>query len=137
LEFLSQAARIRSEIQTAIDQPAWHLGGILRIQDIFQNNKHRLYHWSEDRSVRAGKNLAERDLRPSVIICEVIFGTASDGGAQTRSTPTTVITTQRERDLDTEQQLIMALDVYLLLLFPSPDQDKASDLSLLQKKLHL
>ena len=140
VEFYAQAARIRSEIQAAMDQPAFHLG-IRRIQDIFRNNKHRLYHWSEDRSVPADNNLAERDLRPTVIARKVSFGSVSDAGAQTRSTLMTVVTTQRKRGLDTEHQLTMALDMLspdptqdvYPLLFPPPDQEKASDLSLLQK----
>jgi transposase len=140
VEFYAQAARIRSEIQAAMDQPALHLG-IRRIQDIFRNNKHRLYHWSEDRSVPADNNLAERDLRPTVIARKVSFGSVSDAGAQTRSTLMTVVTTQRKRGLDPEQQFTMALDMLARdptldvypLLFPPPDQEKASDLSLLQK----
>lgn len=61
VEFYAQAARIRCEIETAMCQPALHMG-IRRIQDIFRENKHRLYHWSEDRKVPAENNLAERDL---------------------------------------------------------------------------
>ena len=140
VEFYTQAARIRSEIQAAMDQPALHLG-IRRIQDIFRNNKLRLYHWSEDRSVPADNNLAERDLRPTVIARKVSFGSVSDAGAQTRSTLMTVVTTQRKRGLDPEQQFTIALDMLARdptldvypLLFPPPDQEKASDLSLLQK----
>ena len=139
VEFYIQAARIRSEIETAMDQPALHLG-IRRIQDIFRN-KHRLYHWSEDRSVPADNNLAERDLRPTVIARKVSFGSVSDAGAQTRSTLMSVVTTQRKRGLDPEQQFTMALDMLARdptqdvypLLFPPPDQENASDLSLLQK----
>ena len=140
VEFYAQAAHIRSEIQAAMDQPARHLG-IRRIQDIFRNNKNRLYHWSEDRRVPADNNLAERDLRPSVIARKISFGSVSDAGAQTRSTLTTVVTTQRKQGLDTEQRLSVALDLLARdptrnaypLLFPPPDQEKPSDLSLLQK----
>jgi len=139
-EFYAQAAHLRSEIQAAMDQPARHLG-IRRIQDIFRNNKHRLYHWSEDRKVPADNNLAERDLRPSVIARKVSFGSVSDAGAQTRSTLTTVVTTQKKRGLDPEQQVTVALDLFARdptrdvypLLFPLPDQEKASDVSPLQK----
>jgi transposase len=139
-EFYAQAAHVRSEIQAAMDQPARHLG-IRRIQDIFRNNKHRLYHWSEDRSVPADNNLAERDLRPTVIARKVSFGSVSDAGAQTRSTLMTVVTTQKKRSLDTAQQLTLALDMLARdptqkahpLLFPPPDQEKASQLSPLQK----
>lgn len=139
-EFYAQAAHVRSEIQAAMEQPARHVG-IRRIQDIFRNNKHRLYHWSEDRTVPADNNLAERDLRPSVIARKVSFGSVSDAGAQTRSTLTTVVTTQRKLGLDPEQQMAIASDLLAQdptqeahpLLFPPSDQEKASQLSPLQK----
>ena len=64
-----------------------------------------------------------------MIARKVSFGSVSDAGAQTRSTLTTVVTTQRKLDLDTEQQLTMALDMLerdptldvYPLLFPPPD----------------
>ena len=140
VEFYAQAARIRSEIQGAMDQPARHLG-IRRIQDIFRNNKHRLYHWSEDRRVPADNNMAERDLRPSVIARKVSFGSVSDAGAQTRSTHQTIVSTLKKRGLDTEQQLSMALDMLARdptqevypLLFPTHDHEKTPNLSFPQK----
>ncbi len=123
-----------------MDQPTPHLG-VRRIQDIFRNNKHRLYHWSEDRKVPADNNLAERDLRPSVIARKVSFSSVSDAGAQTRSTLTTVVTTQKKRRLYPGQHVTITQgllardptqDAYPVL-FPIPDQEKASDVSPLQK----
>jgi len=132
-EFYAQAARIRCEIETAMDQPARHMA-IRRIQDIFQENKHRLYHWSEDRRVPAENNLAERDLRPSVIARKVSFGSVTDAGARTRSTLTTVVTTLRKRGLDSAQQIKETLDVLARdpthnvypLLFPHVDTQEFS-----------
>ena len=109
VEFYAQAARIRSEIQAVMDQPARHLG-IRRIQDIFRKNKNRLYHWSEDRRVPADNNLAERDLRPSVIARKVSFGSVSDAGANTRSVLQTTFSTLKKRGLESEQQAATALD---------------------------
>ena len=109
VEFYAQATRIRSEIQAVMDQPARHLG-IRRIQDIFRKNKSRLYHWSEDRRIPADNNLAERDLRPSVIARKVSFGSASDAGANTRSVLQTTFSTLKKRGLDSEQQVATALD---------------------------
>ena len=109
-EFYAEAARVRCEIEAAMGQPAQHMG-IRRIQDIFQDNKHRLYHWSEDRRVPAENNLAERDLRPSVIARKVSFGSVTDAGARTRSTLTTVVTTLRKQDLDSVQRMKETLDV--------------------------
>ena len=109
MEFYGQATRIRSEIQAVMDQPARHLG-IRRIQDIFRKNKNRLYHWSEDRRAPAENNLAERDLRPSVIARKVSFGSVSDAGANTRSVLQTTFSTLKKRGLDSEQQVATALD---------------------------
>jgi transposase len=134
-EFYAQAARVRSEIEAAMGQPARHQG-IRRIQDIFRENKHRLYHWSEDRRVPAENNLAERDLRPSVIARKVSFGSVTDAGARTRSTLTTLVTTLRKRDLDSAQQIKQTLDVLAQdpthdvyhLLFPHHNTHQSSDL---------
>jgi len=109
VEFYAQAARIRSEIQAVMGQPARHLG-IRRIQDIFRENKNRLYHWSEDRRVPAENNLEERDLRPSVITRKASFGSVNDAGAKTRSVIQTTFSTLKKRGLDSEQQVATALD---------------------------
>lgn len=42
-----------------------------------------MYQWAEDRRVPTENNLAERDLRPTVIARKVSFGSQSDAGAQT------------------------------------------------------
>ncbi len=80
-QFYAQADRVRGEIEAAMDRPAQHRG-IRRVQDIFRENKHRLNHWSEDRRVPAENNLAERDLRPTVIARKVSFGSVTDAGAR-------------------------------------------------------
>jgi hypothetical protein len=111
-----------------MDQPARHLG-IRRIQDIFRKNKNRLYHWSEDRRAPAENNLAERDLRPSVIARKVSFGSVSDAGANTRSVLQTTFSTLKKRGLDPEHQAAIALDNLARapildaysLLFPTKD----------------
>lgn len=134
-EFYPQAARVRCEIEAAMSQPARHMG-IRRIQDIFRENKQRLYHWSEDRKVPADNNLAERDLRPSVIARKVSFGSVTDAGARTRSILTTVVTTLRKRGLDSAQQIKETLDVLARdpthdvyqLLFPESKAHEFSDL---------
>ena len=134
-DFYAQATRVRGEIEAAMDRPAQHQG-IRRIQDIFRENKHRLYHWSEDRAVPAENNLAERDLRPSVIARKVSFGSVTDAGARTRSTLTTLVTTLRKRGLDSAQKIKQTLDVLAQdpthdvyhLLFPHPHTHESSDL---------
>ena len=97
-------------LSSAMNHPAHHLG-IRRIQDIFIKNHDRLYHWSLNRSIPAENNLAERDLRPSVVARKVSFGSVSDAGAQTRSTLQTVACTLKKRGMDVERQISSTLDL--------------------------
>ncbi len=89
-EYYAKAAGIKAQIIAAVEAPAIHLG-IQHIQNIFHENAHRLYHWVDNRRVPAENNLAERDLRPTVIARKVSFGSLSDAGAHTRSVLMTVL----------------------------------------------
>jgi transposase len=109
VQFLEKASELRAQIKAAMEAPAQHLG-IVRIQDIFTEHEGRLYHWSENREVPADNNLAERDLRPTVIARKVSFGSQSDAGAHTRSILMTVVHTLRKRGEDVAARLTYALD---------------------------
>jgi hypothetical protein len=130
-QFYSRAARLRADIQSAMAQPAHHQA-IRRIQDIFRENEHRMFHWADNRAIPADNNLAERDLRPSVIARKVSFGSATDAGAKVRSTLTTIVTTLRKRGTDPARQIKLALDVLasdpnqdpFVLLFPRASPEK-------------
>lgn len=130
-EFYARAAQLRSEIQSAMEQPAKH-AGIRRIQDIFTEHEPRMYLWAHDRAIPADNNLAERDLRPSVIARKVSFGSVTDAGAKVRSTLTTITTTLRKRGIDPARQIKITLDSLVLdpkqdpfaLLFPREGPDK-------------
>ena len=78
-----------------------------------------MFHWADNRAVPADNNLAERDLRPSVIARKVSFGSVTDAGAEVRSTFTTIVTTLRKRGHDPARQLKIALDA----LAADPDQN--------------
>ena len=117
-QFFSEGSRVRSELKAAMDRPARHQG-IRRIQDIFRENEGRLYHWAEDKAVPADNNLAERDLRPSVIARKVSFGSVTDAGAKVRSTLTTIVTTLKKQGLDAAQGIKETLDA----LATDPHQD--------------
>jgi transposase len=84
--------------------------------------------------VPADNNLAERDLRPSVIARKVSFGSVTDNGAKTRSTLTTLVSTFKkqgadpaERIKDVPDQLAknMKQDPYPLV-FPTTSPEKPS-----------
>lgn len=108
--FYRRAAVLREEIKATMAHPAKHLA-IRRIQDIFLQNDHRLFHWAEDRAVSADNNLAERDLRPSVIARKVSFGSVTDAGAKVRSTLTTVAATIKKRGGNVGERIKEALDL--------------------------
>lgn len=94
--FHERASQLKSDIQNVMHSPAKH-AGIQKIQNIFRENPHRLYHWAEDRAVPADNNLSERDLRALVIARKISFGSQSDAGAQTREILMTVLVTLSKR----------------------------------------
>jgi transposase len=107
--FYAQAKKLKAKIKAAMKAPAKHLA-IRRIQDIFREHANRLYHWAHDRRVPAHNNLAERDLRPSVIARKVSFGSNSTAGANTRSILTTILQTLKKRGRDPNLYLKQTLD---------------------------
>jgi hypothetical protein len=104
-----KAIEVKSQIVAAVESPAQHLG-IRRIQGIFHENDSRLYPWAEDRRVPAENNLAERDLRPTVIARKVSFGSQSDAGAHTRGVLMTVLGSLKKRGGDVATHLKHVLD---------------------------
>lgn len=98
-DYYVKASEIKTHIIAAVESSAVHLG-IQHIQNIFHENAHRMYHWADDRSVPAENNLAERDLRPTVIARKVSFGSVSDAGAQTRSVLMTVLHSLKKQRTD-------------------------------------
>jgi len=126
-QFLLKASELKAQIKAAMQAPAQHMG-IRRIQDIFTEHEGRLYHWADNREVPADNNLAERDLRPTVIARKVSFGSQSDAGAHTRSVLMSVAQTLRKRGEDVAARLKYVLDELaknmskdpFLLLFSQP-----------------
>lgn len=108
-EYYAKAADIKAQIIAAVEAPAVHLG-IQHIQNIFHENAHRLYQWADNRQVPAENNLAERDLRPTVIARKVSFGSLSDAGAETRSVLMTVLHSLKKQNIDVVQHLKIVLD---------------------------
>ena len=107
--FYAKAAEIKSQVLAAIEAPAMHLG-IRRIQEIFLENAPRLYHWAQDRQIPADNNLAERDLRPTVIARKVSFGSVSDAGANTRGILMSVLYSFKKHQFHVESHLKSVLD---------------------------
>jgi transposase len=94
--YYQQAKKIKKKISEVIHAPAHHLA-IRAMQELFITHEHRLYHWVQDRRVPPDNNLAERDLRPTVIARKVSFGSSSDAGAKTRSVLMSILHTLNKR----------------------------------------
>lgn len=95
-EYYRQAKTLKQKIQKLARAPAEH-PGIQNYQDIFKENKHRLYHWVLNRRVPAENNRVERELRPTVIARKVSFGSQSENGAATRSVLMSILHTAAKR----------------------------------------
>lgn len=108
-EFYGKIAGVKTELQNAMQAPAQHLA-IRRIQEIFSANSERLYHWARDRAIPADNNLAERDLRPTVIARKTSFGSQSETGAKTRGTLMTVFHTLKKQRGNPAARFKTALD---------------------------
>ena len=108
-KFKAKATEVKSQIVAAVESPAQHLG-IRRIQDIFRENHARMYHWANDPRIPADNNLAERDLRPTVIARKVSFGSQSDAGAHTRGVLMTVLGSLKKRGVEVATHLKHVLD---------------------------
>jgi transposase len=108
-QFYEKAQEVKAQILQAVHDSAQHLA-IRRIQEIFHEKEQRLYRWADDRQIPADNNLAERDLRPTVIARKVSFGSQSEAGANTRSILMTVLHTLKKQNADPCSTLKASLD---------------------------
>jgi len=127
-QYYQQAKEIQNKIIAVMKSPSHHLA-IQAMQDLFTTNEHRLYHWVQDRRVPPDNNLAERDLRPTVIARKVSFGSSSDAGSKTRSVLMSVLHTLNKRRADQSLESIFKNlleevaknpTLQIALLFPIP-----------------
>lgn len=127
-DYRKRAQEIRTQIMQAADTPAAH-PGIHKIQEIFLNHQDRLFQWTRHPDIPATNNLAERDLRPTVIARKISFGSASMQGADTRSIWMSVLQTSLKRKgspttlnwlKDTLQILATNPQTDITRLFPNP-----------------
>jgi hypothetical protein len=108
-KYTRRACEIRASIMKAVRSTAHH-PGIQKIQDIFREHRDRMFHWVEDRRVPAENNLAERNLRPTVVARKVSHGSQSEEGAKTRGVLMSALHTCKARGLDPRRQMRKALD---------------------------
>ncbi len=119
-QYCRRANKIKKQIVQTNKSPAHHLG-IRAVQDIFIQNEHRLYHWVDDRRIPPDNNLAERDLRPTVIARKVSFGSSSDAGSHTRSILMSVIHTINKCKGDLSLEAILKNILDKIASYPKTD----------------
>jgi transposase len=130
-KYYEKAKELKDKIQKVVNADAQHLG-IQRIQNIFRDNKTRLYHWVDDRRVPAENNASERALRGAAIARKISYGSGSEQGAETREIFMTILFTLRMYTKNIRQRLKAALDMYAVndkvnlfpILFPELKQKK-------------
>lgn len=110
-KFYMQAKFIKKKILDAINSQAKH-PAVQQFQDIFRDNADRMYHWCDDRRVPADNNMAERDLRSTVIARKISFGSQSDEGAKTREILMTVLHTLKKRNNNYTAHFKSVLDAF-------------------------
>ena len=108
-EFRRRALRLQRRLVALAQRQARH-PGIWKLQTVFRDHAHRLYHWARDPTIPAENNLAERDLRPLVIARKVSFGSQSEAGARTRETLMTILHTLKKRRVPVAAALHSALN---------------------------
>ncbi|MDZ7310841.1 MAG: transposase, partial [candidate division KSB1 bacterium] len=94
--FYERADQLKMDIQQVMHSAARH-AGIQKIQNIFRENAHRMYHWAHDRAIPADNNFAEREFRKLVIARKISFGSQGDAGAKTREILMTTLLTLKKR----------------------------------------
>ena len=110
-EFEKKAEKIKEEIESAANSQANH-AAVQHLQNIFRDNKDKLYHWAENRNIPAENNFAERELRPLIIARKLSYGSRSDEGAKTREILMTVLQTLKKNCNDPLEKFNSILDEY-------------------------
>lgn len=82
-----------------------------------------MYHWCDNRLIPAENNMAERELRPTVIARKVSFGSQSDEGAKTREILITVLHILKKRTKNFADVFKTSLDTYNINPEISPDYE--------------
>jgi len=103
------AEKLRARIEEIAARPAKH-PSVQHVQNIFREQRERLYHWVRSPDIPAENNRAERGLRPLVIARKISFGSQSQSGMKTREILMSVTNTLSLRVDDTVESIKQTLD---------------------------
>ena len=109
-KYLSEADKLKNKIIDICDEPARH-PAVQHLQNIFRENKEKLYQWAEDPDIPADNNFAEREHRPTVISRKICFGSQAEQGLATREVLMSVMHTAAAEGHSPEEFIKNALDM--------------------------
>jgi hypothetical protein len=108
----SRRARLTDRLLALIDEP-WTNTEVKRLLKRLRRHQHDLFTFLDQPGVPFENNLAERAIRPAVIIRKNSYGNRSDQGADTQAILMTIFRTLKQRKLDPLEVTINAIRNYL------------------------
>lgn len=108
-EYRKEAEKIKNKIFEISDRQAEH-PAIRKWQDFFVEKAERLYQWTENPTIPADNNYAEREIRKVVIARKMSYGSQSKAGAKTREIWTSILQTLKKREENPRDKLITTLN---------------------------
>jgi transposase len=110
--FASRRARLSGRLKAMIDTP-WKDAHAKRLVKRLRRHRHDLFTFLDQPGVPFDNNLAERAIRPAVIIRKNSYGNRSDNGAATQAMLMSIMFTLKKRGHNPVQTIQTALATYL------------------------
>jgi transposase len=110
--YASRRERITQRLQELIDTP-WSENQAKRLLKRFRRHQHELFTFLDQPEVPFHNNLAERSIRPAVLLRKNSYGNRSEQGAITQAVLMSVFFTLKKRGHNPVTTLQKALTVYL------------------------
>lgn len=108
-EYQKEASHIKLKIEDLSNRQAKH-PAIRKWQDFFAEKSERLYQWTQNASIPAENNYAEREIRKVVIARKMSYGSQSAEGAKTREIWTSILQSLKKREENPRDKLIKTLN---------------------------
>jgi len=123
-KYIQEAEKLKSKIIDMCNESGHH-PAVQHLQNIFRENREKMYQWADDPDIPAENNFAEREHRPVVINRKISFGSQSDRGLATREVLMSVMHTAATKGLSPESFIKNVLDMIAI--------DKNADVAMLLK----
>jgi transposase len=115
--------KIKNKILKMVNSEAEH-PGVQKIQDIFRENKDRMFQWTKSPDIPAENNYAERCWRATVIARKISFGSQSEKGRESRERLMTFLLTAKQQKFNPAEKL----NEFLQLVAENKDNTKTYSL---------